>query len=67
MQMSLAEEFFAKALRSLETCVLVNNNSCEKLVSSLKSPITFDVSFTVTSGRFFIPNFNLSSCELVLY
>ena len=37
----LADELFAKASRSLETCVLSNNNLCEKLVSSLELPITF--------------------------
>ena len=30
-------------------CVLVNNNFCGKLVSSLELPITFDESFTVAS------------------
>ena len=34
----LAEELFAKSLRSLETCVLVNINLREKLVSSLELP-----------------------------
>ena len=29
----LAEELFGKALRSLDTCVLVNNNLCEKSFS----------------------------------
>ena len=33
----LAEELFAKALESLETCVLVTNNLCGKISSSLKS------------------------------
>ena len=37
----LADELFAKASRSLEACVLLNNNLCEKLVSSLELPITF--------------------------
>ena len=41
----LADESFAKALRSLETCVSVNNNLCGKLVSPLESPITFDERF----------------------
>ena len=41
----LAEEPFAKALRSIETCILVNNNLCGKLVSSLESLTTFDESF----------------------
>ena len=36
----LAEELFAKVLRSLETCVFVNNNLCGKLFSSLESSIT---------------------------
>ena len=35
-------------------CVLVNNNFCGKLVSSLELPITFDESFTVASVPFFI-------------
>ena len=29
---------FAKALQTLETCVLINNNLCQKLFSSLGSP-----------------------------
>ena len=36
----LAEEPLAKPLQSLRTCVLVNDNFCEKLVSLLKSPAT---------------------------
>ena len=40
----LAEELFAKALRSSETCVLVNKNVCGKLFSLLESPTTFDES-----------------------
>ena len=44
----LADEPFAKALRSLETCVLVNNNSCGMLFSSLESPRTFDESYFIT-------------------
>ena len=38
----LAEELFAKALRSFETCVLINNNLCGKVFSSLESPTIFD-------------------------
>ena len=60
----LADEPFKKALRSFETCVLVNNNLCGKLISSLEPPVTFDESFKVTSARLFIPYFNLLSCEL---
>ena len=54
----LAEEPFEKALRSFETFVLVNNNLCGKLFSSLESPTTFDESFQVTSVPFFFPDFN---------
>ena len=39
----LAKELFAKALQSFETCVLVNNDLCGELFSSLESPATFDV------------------------
>ena len=46
------------------TCVLVNNNLCEKLVSSLELPTTFDERFKVTLVPFFIPEFTLLSCEL---
>ena len=51
----LVEELFAKALRSLKTFVLVNNNLHVKLFSSLKSPTIFDESFKVTSVAFFTP------------
>ena len=37
----LADESIAKALQSLETCVLVNNNLSGKLFSSLESPTPF--------------------------
>ena len=60
----LADEQFAKALRSFETCALVNNNLCINLFSSLESPTTFDEIFKVTSVPFFIPDFNLLSWEL---
>ena len=48
----LAEELFPKGLRSFETYVLVNNNLCRKLFSSLESPTTFDESFKVISVPF---------------
>ena len=48
----LAEELFSKALQSLDTCVLVNNNLCEKLFSSLESPTIFHERFKVTSVPF---------------
>ena len=60
----LAEELLPKALQRFETCVLVNNNLCGKLFSTLESPVTFDQSFNVTSVSFFIPDFNLLCCEL---
>ena len=44
--------------------MLVNNDLCGKLFSSLESPTAFDKSFKVTSVPFFIPDFNLLSCEL---
>ena len=60
----LSEEPFGKNLQTLKSCVLVNNNLCRKLVSSLASPTTFDESFKVTWVSFFIPDFNFLSCEL---
>ena len=53
----LAEELFAKALQSFETCVLVNKSLCENLFSSLESPTTFDGTFNVTSVPFLVPDF----------
>ena len=38
----LIEELFVKALQSIETWVLVNNNLCGKFFSLLESPTTFD-------------------------
>ena len=54
------------ALRIFETCVLVNNNLCGKLVSSLELSIKFYERFKVTLVLFFffIADFNLLSCEL---
>ena len=60
----LADELFAKAFWSLKTCVLVNNNLCGKLYSSLELPIAFDERFKVPSVPFFTPDFNLLNCEL---
>ena len=60
----LADESFSKALRSFETCVLVNNNLCGKLVSSLELPVKFDERFKFTLVRFVIAHFKLLSCEL---
>ena len=47
-----------------KTCVLANNNLCEKLYSSLELPITFDERFKFTSVPFFIHDFDLLSCKL---
>ena len=60
----LHDEPFAKVLQSLENCVLVNNNWCKKIFSSLESPATFDERSEVTPIPFFIPDFNLLSCKL---
>ena len=60
----LADELYSKALRSLQTCLLVNITLCVKLYSSLKLPITFDEIFRVHSVPFFILDLNLLSCEL---
>ena len=51
-----------KALRSLKTCALVNNNLCGKLVSPLESPTAFDKRFKVTAVPFFIPDYKLVIC-----
>ena len=58
-----AEKLFGKALRSFETCVLVKNNLCRKLFLSLEFVTAFEI-FQVTSITFFIPYFNLSSCNI---
>ena len=50
----LAEEPFARTLRSIETCVSINST----LFSLLESPTTFDESFKVTSLPFFVLDFN---------
>ena len=50
----LTYELFAKASRSLRICVLVNNNLCKILFSSLESPTTFDQGLS-----FFVLDFNL--------
>ena len=47
-----------------EIYVLVENNLCEKLFSSLESPAVSDEKFKVTSVPFFIADFNFLSCEL---
>ena len=58
-----SDKIFAKALQSLENCVLINNNLYRKLVPSLESPIIFDGTFEVSSVTFFTLDFNLLSYE----
>ena len=53
-----------KTLRSFESWVLVNNDSCRKLFSSLESPARIYESFKDISVPFFIPDSNLFSSEL---
>ena len=49
---------FAKALRSFETCVSVNNNLCGKLVLSLEFPMKFNERF-----KFALVPFLSSECN----
>ena len=51
------------ALRSLETCLSVNN-LCEKLVSLLESSIIFNDRFKDFSVLSLILDFSLLSCKL---
>ena len=60
----LAKELLFKALRSFETCLMVNNNLFGKLFSSLESQTIFDERFKVTLVPFLIIDFNLLSCKL---
>ena len=60
----VAEELFPRALQSLKLVLLVHNNLCRKLFSSLQSPTTLDKIFKITSVPFCIPGFNLLSSEL---
>ena len=60
----LADKLFAKVLRSLQTCALVNNSLLVKLVSSSELPIMLDERFKVTSVPFSISHFNLLNYEL---
>ena len=57
----LADKPFAKALRTFKTCVLVNDNLCEILGSSLQVPVKFDERFKVTSVSIF-SYLNLLNC-----
>ena len=58
-----ADELFAKALRRFATCLLVNTNSCRKLVSSSELAVILDDNLKTTSVSFFIAYFNLLTYE----
>ena len=59
------KELFIKDLEVLYTCLLVDNNLGIKLVSSWKSPSTFDEIFKITTSvPFFISDFDLFNCQL---
>ena len=49
----LTDELFAKVLQRSATCLLVNNNLCRKLISSLEFPNIFDDDLKTTSVSFF--------------
>ena len=55
------DERFAKALRGLKTCLLVNNNLWGNLVSL--SPMVFVYNPKTTSVSSFIADFNLLCCK----
>ena len=48
-----ADEAFLKAYQIFGTCVLVNNNLCGNLFSSLELPRTFNEIFKVTYQAFY--------------
>ena len=54
------DKLSAKALQRFATCLLVTNNLCGKLVSSLELPIIFDDNLKTISVSFFIADFNFS-------
>ena len=60
--LKLADKPFEKTLQILETCVLVNNDLCRKLVSPLEPPTTFHENFKVQWVLFFSLDFTLLSC-----
>ena len=62
-----ADELFAKILRRFAACLLVNNNSCGKLVSSLKLAMVFDDHFKTNSVLLFIAYLNFLSCEFDIF
>ena len=50
-------------MQRLVTCLLVSNNACGKLVSSLDLLIMIDDNVKVAGALYFGANFNLSVCE----
>ena len=58
---ALVDKPFTKALKIFETCILVNNNLCGKVISLLGLPTTFDERFEVTSVQTFCSWFRLVS------
>ena len=48
----LSEEILAKVLLSFQTCILVNNNLCRKLFSSLESSTTLEEIFKLLQYQF---------------
>ena len=48
--------FWQKFNKAISYFLLVNNNLCEKLLSSLESAITFDERFKVTSVPLCVPD-----------
>ena len=61
----IANEPFAKTLQIFETYVSLENDLCEKLVSSLEPPIKYDKRFKVTLVTFF-PDFHFELGNLHL-
>ena len=60
----LTDKLFAKALCGFKTGLLVSNNLCGKLVSSLLLPIIFEYNLRVAAVSVVIANFNFSIFEL---
>ena len=62
------DKLFTKALQIFAACLLVNNNSCGKLILSSESPIIFHDNLKTTSDSFFIADFNLYlNCCIALF
>ena len=59
------DELLVNALRILETCQSVNNNSCGILVLSLESPVMLGDNLITKSFSFFIADFIYSVVHLI--